>query len=225
MLIKEMQSPFGATVGYHAVVRIEIDAGNASGHAVAQVSSWPSEEAYILHERTGPTYVWYVPVPQALLSGPDLVVCCEGALAAAVYPENPFAGASVVPLASDLNAARVKRWAMLKQTREMVATSPIIWDGSSFDADTQSQALIAGAIRGMELSGRDSIDWTLSDNTVRTLTLAQLRDVGLAILARTDACYSIARDLREQLFDPALTTAEEVQAVVWPTVWPPQSEV
>jgi hypothetical protein len=58
-----------------------------------------------------------------------------------------------------------------------------------------------------------SIDWTLADNTVRTLSGADMIAVGQALGQHVAACHIKARALREQI--NAATTVAEVEAVVW----------
>lgn len=119
-----------------------------------------------------------------------------------------------------LSEIRDARWGAIKADREARCGAPVSVEVGgetlTFDADDKSQTLIQGAISGMQLAGTTSVDWTLSDNTVRTLSFAELCAVGVAIVARTGACYDTARELRTAVYDPAKTTAAEVEAVTWP---------
>jgi len=217
MLIKAIQSPFGATLGFHVPMRIEGNVFDQSGHLAVWVHSWPAEADFIEHGGKGFTYAWPIAVPVSMITGTNLQGSIEVALAGNAIDGSPFFGASIVSATSDLDAARERRWALIKQTRELASTAPITWDSSTFDADESSQALISGAINGLARGDMTSVDWTLADNSVRTLTLIELQAVGLAVFQRTSANYEIARALRVQIFDPALTTVAEIEAIRWPT--------
>ncbi len=113
--------------------------------------------------------------------------------------------------------ARFDKWDEIKRERAVRETSPITVANRTFDATTDSQAKIAGAVQLAQLAlmaGEPfSIDWTLADNSVATLTSQELIAIGVALGTRTSAIYSTARTLRAQI--DAATTAAEVEAIVW----------
>lgn len=109
------------------------------------------------------------------------------------------------------------KWAEIKAARSAAEFAPFTWDGSSFDANASAIQHISGAVQMALLaqlaSQPFSIDWTLFDNTVRTLSGADMIAVGIAAGTHSGAVYDHARVLRDQI--EAATTADAVAAVVW----------
>lgn len=116
----------------------------------------------------------------------------------------------------DLKAAQ---WALIKRARDAAEQAGFVWDGSWFDCDPTSQSRIQGgalmATTALLNSAPFSIEWTLADNTTRTLDAAQMVAVGLAMGQHIDSIHQTGRALRAQI--DAATTAEAVAAVLWPT--------
>lgn len=119
----------------------------------------------------------------------------------------------------DLATHKEDKWATIKAAREAAEYSPFTWDGSSFDADSESQRRIQGASQLAMIAASASqsfeIDWTLADNTVRTLSGAEMIQVGLALGTHVATQHVIARTLREVI--ESATTVAEVEAVTWPS--------
>jgi hypothetical protein len=106
------------------------------------------------------------------------------------------------------------RWEEMKVARTEAKFAPITVDGRCYDANETSQSQISGAIQLSMFAPSDwTIDWTLFDNTVATLTKPELIAVGVALGTRTSAIWTTGRTVREAIY--ACTTAEEVAAVVW----------
>lgn len=116
----------------------------------------------------------------------------------------------------DLKAAQ---WALIKRARDQAEQAGFAWGGSTFDCDPTSQSRIQGgalmATTALLNSAPFGIDWTLADNTTRTLDAAQMIAVGLAMGQHIDATHQIGRALRAQI--DAATTAAAINAVQWPT--------
>jgi hypothetical protein len=114
------------------------------------------------------------------------------------------------------------RWTAVKQARDTAINAPLPTPYGSFDADPRSQKNITDAIallQALEASGTpQTIDFTLSDNSVAVLTTVQMVQVGLLLGARTQEAYATARQLRTDI--EAAGTQEEVEAVVWPVDTP-----
>lgn len=110
---------------------------------------------------------------------------------------------------------KTDRWATIKAERQRREYAGFTWDGSTFDSDPISQSRIQGAVQLASLDPATfSIDWTLADNTVRTLSGANMVAVGTALAQHVTALHITTRGLRAQI--EAATTAAEVDAVVWP---------
>jgi hypothetical protein len=109
---------------------------------------------------------------------------------------------------------KAAKWDEIKVARANADYSPITVDGHTFDANQESQQKIAGAVQLALLAGSDwSIDWTLTDNTVHTLTQAEMINVGVALGQRTSAIYSTARQLRIAI--ETAIDADDVQLITW----------
>lgn len=105
------------------------------------------------------------------------------------------------------------KWAEIKSVRTNNEYGPFTWDGSVFDGDAVSQQKISGAVLMAVMSPSYTVDWTLFDNTVRTLTAADVLQLGAALGAHIGAVYEHARQLRASI--EAAQTSEEVAAISW----------
>lgn len=110
----------------------------------------------------------------------------------------------------DLKAAQ---WAIIKQARQAAEFGGFIWGNSTFDSDSISQSRIQGAVQLAGMGAGFAIDWTLANNTVRTLIGADMAAVGVALGQHVAAQHAKARALRAQI--EAASTAAQVAAVVW----------
>lgn len=117
-----------------------------------------------------------------------------------------------------LDDMKAAQWTALKAERERREYGTFTWDGDTFDCDRDSTAKIMGAVQTAMLAAQDnqpfSKDWTLADNTERTLSGADMIGAGLALSAQISAIYDTARALHAQI--DAATTAQEVLAITWP---------
>jgi hypothetical protein len=117
-----------------------------------------------------------------------------------------------------LAAIKVARWAAIKAARDAAEFGGFAWDGSSFDSDGQSQSRIMGATQLATLAAAAeqpfAIDWTLQDNTVRTLSGAEMIAVGMALGTHVATQHGIGRAVRAAIEEA--TTAEELEAIEWP---------
>lgn len=112
-----------------------------------------------------------------------------------------------------LDQLKAAKWDEIKAAREAAEYGGFTWDGSTFDSDAASQQKIIGASQMANLTPGFEIDWTLADNTVRTLNATEMNSVGIALGQHVNAQYVHARNLRQQI--EAATSAQEVQAIVW----------
>ena len=117
-----------------------------------------------------------------------------------------------------LEQHKTTKWAEIKATREATEFSGFTWDSSEFDSDAISQARIQGAvILAMQALAAEvpfAIDWTLKDNSVRSLTGMQVVAVGQALATHVGTQHEIARALRTAI-ESAVTQAE-VETITWP---------
>lgn len=114
----------------------------------------------------------------------------------------------------NLTELKAAKWKDMKAARSTAEYGGFIWDGSPFDSDAASQQRIIGASQLATLNpSAFEIDWTLADNTVRTLGAAEMNAVGIALGVHVNAQYVHARNLRQQI--EAATTPQDVEAIVW----------
>lgn len=92
------------------------------------------------------------------------------------------------------------------------------WDGSVFDSNRDSQARLMGLVSLAQMALATAtpfeIDWTLADNTTRTLSAMDALGIGQALGAHVQTAHVTARGLKALV--AAATTIEEVDAIAWP---------
>jgi hypothetical protein len=115
--------------------------------------------------------------------------------------------------------ARDVAWSLIKRARSSMEYGAFVWDGSTFDADVESQRRIAAALQLAMLAPPGySIVWTLADNSTRTLTLDDLIGVSAKLAQDVSGFHDHARKLRQML--EQATTVDEVNAITWATPTP-----
>jgi hypothetical protein len=196
----------GMAYGYHRVARVEADYRSASARVT--VFSWLDEAAYLADKPPFASY-YDAPLNAAMLDD------AQGF----VLQQPDFAGASTLgDPDGTLQAARDRRWAVIKGQREQAEGGGFTWNGSGFDSDAISQSRIQGAVLLATLASLNgqpfTIDWTLIDNSVRTLDGPAMIAVGQALGVHVATCHATARALRQQI--NAATTIDAVEGVQWP---------
>lgn len=118
----------------------------------------------------------------------------------------------------DLEKAKTTKLQQLKTARTKKESGGFAWDGSVFDSDPQSQLRLQGAVQLAQMSSASntpfSIEWTLKDNTVRTLSGNDMIAVGLALAGHITGVHELYRDLKNEV-DMA-TTVQQVDNINWP---------
>lgn len=110
---------------------------------------------------------------------------------------------------------KAHKWAEIKAARAAAEDGGFTWDGSIFDSDMASNLRISGAVQLAQIvGGAFSIDWTLADNSVRTLSAAQMVAVGVAAGQHVATQRAIGRGLRTQI--NSATTPQDLEVIVWP---------
>lgn len=138
------------------------------------------------------------------------------------WPDPPFEGAVLLASAGALHwrddrpleEVRAARWAEIKAQRQALDAAPIEVDGILIDADERSRIDVMGAVVAMQLTGEATRPWRCSDNQMRTLTAAQIQQVGIAIANRRQALIETSDALAQQI--QAAATVAAVSAVAWP---------
>lgn len=200
-LLKSITAPNGAMASYHRVVSIE----GRFPDLIVNVQSFADRGSYL----AGRPPLTSIPVPF------DAASHLAEFEAAAQATEN-FSGATVeADDAADLEVARTRRWAAIKDHREARDNAPIELSDFALDADQTSRMDIMGAVMAMQINGQTSRQWRCADNVMRELTLAQLIEAGTAIANRRQSLIETSAALYAQI--QAATTAADVAAITWPT--------
>lgn len=91
------------------------------------------------------------------------------------------------------------------------ADATVEYDGDLVDANERANRDVNGLITAMEAQGVETAEFCLADNTFRTLTLAQLKAVRLAIIAHAQLLYAHKWSRRLQI--EGARTFDELEAV------------
>lgn len=119
--------------------------------------------------------------------------------------------------ARSLDDAQAQAWALVKDARTAAELAPFEFEGGLYDADVSRVSGAALNALMAQLAGVPfAVDWTLADNTVRTLTGAQMQACGLALAQHIEAAFSTARALRAAIA-AAESPAAADEAATWPT--------
>lgn len=113
----------------------------------------------------------------------------------------------------DLEDKKDDKWAEIKKARDAEEFSTFTWNSYTFQCDEVSQQRLMGAVLRAQIDPQQTVDWTLSDNTSRTFTATEIKQVGLSLAAHVDGCHVKARQLREQIVNA--TNETEINAVTW----------
>lgn len=105
------------------------------------------------------------------------------------------------------------KWRDIKEAREAAINAVLITPYGMFDSDAKSRATITGAVLMASLYSEFSIDWTLADNTLRTLNAQEMISVGMYLSSHTSLNYQKGRRLRIEL--EAALTIKEVASISW----------
>ncbi len=116
--------------------------------------------------------------------------------------------------ARGLGQLKSDKWEEIKAARTNAEHGGFEWDGSIFDSDEASQQRITMAAQIATASTEFSVDWTLADNSIRTLSGADMAAVCVAMGLHVNAQHVIGRALRQQIDDAQ--DVEAVNQVKWP---------
>lgn len=198
---------------FHVIRRVEVNAG--SDFAWVHVQNFADQASYA-NRPDDPMFNEPMRMPIAALGVP---VMESVATWLTTDPDSPYSNASILaPEASDLDSAKLKRWAEIKAQRDAHEFGGFVWDGSTFDSDPISQSRITGAVVMALLAAQAgqpfAQDWTLADSQTRTLSGAEMMAVGIALGGHVGSVHASARTLRAAI--EAATTPEELELLTWP---------
>ncbi len=105
----------------------------------------------------------------------------------------------------------------LNAKRDEVEQAGFIFDGSVFDSDIKSYNRLVGASLTAQVvlaAGQPySVEWTLQDNTIRTLSAEEVLQIIPTFAIYSNSLHQKTKALKE-LVDQALTV-EEVDKITW----------
>ncbi len=120
-------------------------------------------------------------------------------------------------LIPDLDAARARQRALINAARDAAQDGGAMTPSGAFDSNERSRQFLNGAVMTATLAQLNSqpfsIDWTLADNSVVTLSGAALIEAGVAVALHVDAIQRRARVLKERI--DAAETLAEIVAIGW----------
>lgn len=204
-ILKETTLPSFDVAAYHVVKKGSIDYETESLTVV--VASWTDRDSCIRGDKPKMTAVnidlaQVLDPEQALINKQDCAF---------------FGGVIQTETSLPLEVARGVKWENIKRSREQDINRPLVMAYGVFQAGVEDRKNITDAILLANtlaaLEQPVAIEWTLLDNSVITLDQTQLVQLGLALGARTQAAYSQARTLREQI--DAAESQEDLDAIVW----------
>jgi hypothetical protein len=119
-----------------------------------------------------------------------------------------------------LEQLKATKWAEIKAARRIAIHAPLVTPYGTFDADDEARNNIAQTAQLVQTQAQSlspetnpTIEFTLADNSVATLTAAELVEVAVLLGQQVQAAYGRGRQVRAAI--NAATTAEEVEAVTW----------
>ena len=206
--------PNGAFSQTHEVIRVEVSP--ADGTAKAVVNSFASEAAMSAVPRLINWQDTY-DMPLSAVADPDAWL---------ISAEGPFAGGMKLVEGTSLEIAKERLWNEIKQERDEKEASGFPYLDTIFDSDSRSVQRIVGAVLAAQAAVANgqafTIDWTVADNSVRTLDASMVIGMPVALAGYADELHETSRVLRAQI--EAAETVEEVKAVVWPSMPAPEPE-
>jgi len=213
MINKTYIAPNGALTSIHNIRNLEVNF--MVNTAIFNISSFPNIEAY----NNGLPPLWSTPmdVPIDYLAHPILNTL---ELWATTSNSSFLIDGEIIGDTSlTLESVKDRKWSEIKINRLAKEYGGFTYDGSQFDSDEDSTRRIVGATTLAALaknSGQPfSIDWTLADNSVKTLNADSMIGVGEALGQYVSSIHAISRLLRDQIENA--TTIEEVAEIHWPT--------
>lgn len=109
-------------------------------------------------------------------------------------------------------------WERIKSERDSREQSGAPYMGKLLDCDEKSVQRITVAVQAAQAAisaGTDfSLGWTMQDNSVITMTAAQVCGMSVALAQHSNGLHKTARELREKI--EVAKTETDLAAIVWP---------
>lgn len=121
---------------------------------------------------------------------------------------------------TDFPKAKATRWADMKAARKAAIETPLVTPYGTFDADPESADNIIRTAHLMQTEAQTlapgqqpTVDFTLADNSVVTLSAGEMVEVALLLAAQIQTAYARGREVRSAI--DAATTDAQLQAITW----------
>lgn len=108
---------------------------------------------------------------------------------------------------AELTKQKEKKWNTVKTNRSKEEFGGFTWNNLKFDSNQLSALRIYGAANKAVLDPKFTVDWTLQDDSVITLTAQDIISVSESLASHVDLTHQKARELRARI-DSAKTVEE-----------------
>lgn len=208
MINKDLALPSGGVATFHRVQ--EIRSVQPFTHTNVEISCYASEDMFLSSSMpmwTTRAVIFGLEVAGTLLDSVEQWLITSD--------ESQFKGGS---LSEDntrtLESEKARAWVRIKATREALLAGNFTYNGDVYQINKVD---VNGAFSGASYCLANDLpyttDWTLADDTKRSLDAKGVVGMGLTLLKFVDDTHAIARGLRELI--AAATTIEEVSAITW----------
>ena len=147
----------------------------------------------------------------------DFNLYCAGYIRGA--DSKPKEKPAYVPTLTDIQASA---WSRIKAERDRREQSGAPYLGKVLDSDEKSVTRISIAVQAAQAAisagTAFSLDWTMQDNSVVTMTAAEVVGMSVALATHSNGLHLAARAVREKIL--AATDAAGVEAAEKVVVWP-----
>jgi len=113
----------------------------------------------------------------------------------------------------DLTVSKEEKWLEIKKERDYQEFNSFEWQGNQVQCNEESQRRIQGAVQMAVIDASLVIDWTMEDNSVVSLTAAQVIDMGTALGNHITTTHERGRALRQLIADA--TTEAQLALIAW----------
>lgn len=215
---KIIKSDTGIILPYHKLHELSVNL--ATGIATISIGSYELEdstnkpdkitELLVRYPSWKPEY--YYAQEETVMFHPDWT---------GTGPEKPYPDYLWYPLTLSwgpppyppLDELKASKWAEIKQASTDCELSSFIWNGSVFDSNGTSQQRIYSAAQIAILDPNYTVDWTLTNNTIRTLSAEDVKNLAIALNIHINDCHQKAQQLRTQI--NSATTVKQLKDIVW----------
>lgn len=220
---KTITMPNRSVASFHYVRRYEVSF--LEDKASATILSYPDEDAFL--SGAGPVWNSPVAVPISVCDGEGSINDkLENWLSTTTPIEGAidFKGGIIVgDNSQSFETLRARTWAKIKTKRSFYEYNGFNCRFGRFDSDEESTSRIVGSTTAAMMAktaGVDwSVDWTLANNDIVTLTADDMVEVAAAAFKHVSDTHEFARQLRIKI-DLAMTVEDldAILAEIWPAV-------